>query len=143
MSLERQQSKLNDQIRRLLMQLFQWNNRVKTNEQKLSQNNQQINRQQSKIRSLELALTKLQHLNNNLEKILIENRAMQTNERENLRSIKQISFQKRKQLIVESKRLHNLSLAQHRINHRTLQNSLELIRLNKLNQTFHYKEKVR
>ncbi|CAF4637322.1 unnamed protein product, partial [Rotaria sp. Silwood2] len=90
---------------------------------------------------MKISLKKMIHLNNNLEKILQENRFIRINEQEKLRSIKQISFQKRKQLITYTKRLHILSINEHHLIDKTIRNSFEIIRLKNIFHNLNNNEK--
>ena len=81
---------------------------------------------------MEIILQQMIDLNNNLERILGENRSIRNNEREKLHSIKQISFQKRKQLLTHTKRLYILSIDERHLTGKTLRTTREIIRLNNI-----------
>jgi hypothetical protein len=140
--LENNQLKLQNQIQNLTTQLIDINQRNQINEHTISMNIIHLEKQQDKIRTMEIALKKMIHLNNNLEKILQENRFIRINEQEKLHLIKQISFQKRKELITYTKRLHILSINEHHLVNNTIRNSLEIHRLNHIFHDFNNTKKV-
>jgi hypothetical protein len=140
--LENNQLKLHDRVRNLTTKLTNLIQRNQTNEHIISINFIHIENQQYKITKMDIALKKMIHLNNNLEKILEENRLIRINEQEKLHSIKQILFQKRKQLITHTKRLHILSLDEHHLINKTIRNSLEILRLNNIFHNSNTTEKV-
>ncbi|CAF3667470.1 unnamed protein product [Adineta steineri] len=135
------QLKLQDRVKNLLRQLTDINKRNQMNQHIISTNILHLDDQQYKITSIKIALKKIIHLNNNLEKFLHENRFIRLNEQEKLRSIKQFSFQKRQQLIIHNKRLHTLSINERRLVTNTIRNSLEIIRLNNIFHDFNNTEK--
>lgn len=102
------------------------------NERILSKNTIDHEDQRSKIIAMEIAVKKLIDFNNHLEKLLQQSRFVRRNEQEKLHSIKQISFEKRKQLLTHRKRLHTLSIDQHRFIQQTIRNTFEILRLNNL-----------
>jgi len=140
--LENNQLKLHDHVRNLTTKLTNLIQRNQINEHTISLNLIHIENQQYKIIKMDIALKKIIHLNNNFEKILQENRLIRINEQEKLHSIKQISFQKRKQLITHTKRLHILSLDEHHLINKTIRNSLEIVRLNNIFHDFNNTKKV-
>jgi hypothetical protein len=140
--LEHSQQKLQDRIKNSTGKLTNIIKQKQTNEDIISLNIHQLEDQQYKITTMEIAIKKINHLNNNLENILQENRFLRINEQEKLRSIKQISFQQRKQLITHSKRLHVLSINEHHLITNTIRNLLEIIRLNNIFHNFNNIEKV-
>lgn len=102
------------------------------NERILSENAIDHEDQQSKLIALEITVKKLIDFNNELEKHLQQSRSVHRNEKEKLHSIKQISFEKRKQLLTHRKRLHSLSIDQHHFIQQTIRNTCEIVRLNNL-----------
>ncbi|CAF5179090.1 unnamed protein product, partial [Rotaria magnacalcarata] len=133
--------KLDNRIHYLTEQLNHIMKKNQTNEQIITINNIRLKDQQNKITTIKIALKKLIHLNNNFEKILRENRFIRIDEQEKLRSIKQISFRKRKQLITHRKRLHILSTNEHNLINKTIRNSFEIIRLNSIFHNINSTEK--
>ncbi len=140
--LETNQLKLHHRLKNLTGQLTNLIKRNQTNERTISINLIHHEDQQSKITAMEITLKKMIDLNNNLEIILQENRFIRNNERDKLRSIKQISFQKRKQLLTHTKRLHILSLNEHHLADKTIRNTLEILRLNTILHHSHHSENV-
>jgi hypothetical protein len=140
--LEHNQLRLQDRIRHLTGQLTNINKQSQTNKRTMSMNIIRLKDQQYKINSIEVALKKLIHLNNNLEKISQEHRFIRINEREKLHSIKQISFEKRKQLVIHTKHLHTLSINKHRVLDNTIRTALEIITLNNILHESNNTEKV-
>ncbi|CAF4244538.1 unnamed protein product, partial [Rotaria sordida] len=133
--------KLDNRIHNLTKQLIDIIKQNKKNEYIITINNNHLKDQQDKITIMKISLKKLIHLNNNLEKILQENQFIRINEQEKLHSIKQISFQNRKQLITYTKRLHLLSINEHHLINKTIRNSFEIIRLNNIFHNFNNTEK--
>jgi len=140
--LENNQLKFHNRIQNLTGQLTNLIKQNQTNEGIISINIIHLEDQQYKITTMKMVLKKMNHLNNNLEKILQENRLIRINEQEKLRSIKQISFQKRKQLITQTKRLHILSIDENHLINNTIRNSLEILRLNNIFYDSNNREKV-
>lgn len=130
--LENNRTKLQHRLENLTEQATKLVHKTQTNERILSMNTIEHDRQQSKIKVLEITVKKLVDFNHHLEKLLQENRSIRRNEREKLHSIKQISFQKRKLLLTNRKRLHTLSIEQHHLVRQTVRNSFEIFRLNDL-----------
>jgi len=140
--LENNQLKFHNRIQNLTGQLTNLIKQNQTNEGIISINIIHLEDQQYKITTMKMVLKKMNHLNNNLEKIPQENRLIRINEQEKLRSIKQISFQKRKQLITQTKRLHILSIDENHLINNTIRNSLEILRLNNIFYDSNNREKV-
>lgn len=140
--LEKYLLKLENHLENLTIQLTNLTRRNQINKRTLSMNMFHLDNQQNKITTITNALKKLIHLNNNFERILQENRFIRINEQEKLHSIKQISFQKRKQILTYTKRFHILSINENYFKNNTIRNSLEIIRLNKIFHDFNSTEKV-
>ncbi len=140
--LKNNQLKFHNRVQNLTGQLTNLIKQNQTNEGIISINIIHLEDQQYKITTMKMVLKKMSHLNNNLEKILQENRLIRINEQEKLRAIKQISFQKRKQLITETKRLYILSIDENHLINNTIRNSLEIHRLNNIFYDSNNREKV-
>ena len=142
LTLETDQLKLYHRLKNLTGQYTNLIKRNQINERTISINLIHHDDQQSKITAMEIILQQMIDLNNNLERILEENRSIRNNEREKLHSIKQISFQKRKQILTHTKRLHTLSIDERHLTDKTLRTTREIIRLNHLLHHSHHTENV-
>jgi hypothetical protein len=140
--LENNQLKLHHRIQNLTEQLTNITQQNQTKKRTMSLNILHLEDQQYKITKMKLVLKKMIHLNNNLEQCLRENRLIRINEQEKLRSIKQISFEKRKQIITHTKRLHIFSIDEHHFIDKIIRNSSEILRLNHLFHDSNKTEKV-
>ncbi|UJR26165.1 hypothetical protein I4U23_007509 [Adineta vaga] len=138
---QQNQRKLQGRVKNLTEQLVDTIKDNKKYEHLIQINLLQSENQQYKFTKMQLALKKITHVNNNLEKILQENRLIRSNEQAKLHSIKQVSFQKRKQLILHTKQLHILSIDKHRLTNNIIRNTLDTIRLNSIFHDFTNTEK--
>ena len=82
------------------------------------------------------------HLNNNLKKILQKNQSLRLSEQEKLRSMKELSFRKQKQIITYTKHLDRLSINEHHLINKTIRYSLEILRFKKILHDLNNTEKV-
>lgn len=134
--------KLDHRLYHLEEQLENIVKKNQTNQYRIITHKIHLKFEQEKITKVQMALKKIIHLNNNFEKVLKENRFLQINEQEKLYSIKQISFQKRKQIITDRKRLHLLAINEHNLIDKTIRNSIEIVRLNHIFHNINNTEKV-
>lgn len=122
------QQKCSKRVKHLTGQLATITARHEQREQLIRENLRQAEIQQQEKTEMQLTLKKVIRLNGHLEKILQENRFRRASEQDKLRSIKHLSFQKRKQLIAQSKQLHVLSVGKRHCTRMIIRNSLEITR---------------
>ena len=142
LSLEHNQRKLSDRIRNLANRLTQTVEHNQKYEHLIQINLSHMEDQQYRTTKMQMSLKKIIHVNNNLEKILRENRLIRSSEQNNLHSMKQLSYQKRKQLIQHTKHLHILFINQQRLTNNIIRNSLDIVRFNSICRDFINTEKV-
>ncbi|CAF0813750.1 unnamed protein product [Adineta ricciae] len=141
LSLEHNQRKLADRIRNLANRLTQTVEHNQQYEHLIQINLSHMEDQQYRTTKMQMSLKKIIHVNNNLEKILRENRLIRSSEQNKLHSMKQLSYQKHKQLIQHTKHLHILFIDQHRLTNNIIRNSLDIVRFNSICHEFINTEK--
>ena len=139
---EKHQDKLSNRVHQLTGQLSQSTEQNQIREESVSDFNTRRQEQQHRIIALNVASKKISELNDSLEKTLRQHRLIRMDEQEKLRSMKQTSFEKRRALIVHTKRLRSLSLREHYLVDETIRTSGELIRTHQLLYQSHQSEKV-
>ena len=140
--LKKNQDKLFNRVHHLTGRLTLLVEENQNREESISEFNTRRQEQQHRIIALNVASKKIIELNDSLEKILRQHHFIRTDEQEKLRSMKQISFQKRRALIVHTKRLRSLSLREHFVVDETIRTSNELMRTDQIRHQSYQVEKV-
>ena len=137
-----QQDTLTDRVRYLTEHLTDVTNRNQAFEETISQNHLRLKDDGNKITSMETTVKKLGQYTHSLEKLLQEQRYLQVDEQEKLRSLKQASFEKRNELLLHTRQLRSLSLEEQRSMTDTIRTTLEINRMSLICHQSKHAEKV-
>jgi hypothetical protein len=113
--LEHTQTKLTDRLRSFTGQLTSVIKRGERDERTITVNAARLENEQDKTLAMEIVLKKTVHVNDGLQKMLKQHQLARAQEHNKLRSLKQISFRKRKEIVSRTKHLYRLSRQERRL----------------------------